>query len=225
MTGKPHAQRRPPQVEAEEQSGEPDMLRRARTLHSPAEALALYHDWAKSYDRDIYERLRFTGTARIAALLARHLDDRRGRVIDLGCGTGAAGAELRRLGFHHIDGLDLSPDMLAIARDRSVYAEVFTTDLLGPLPLADSAYHAAISAGTFTSGHVGAAALPEVLRIVKPQGLIAGVIATSFWAPGGFQAMIASLQDRRRVLVLHDSIEPIRQGGPPEGRFLVLRRA
>jgi predicted TPR repeat methyltransferase len=224
MTGKPHAERRQARSDPEERAGEPDMLERARSLHSPAEALALYHDWAKTYDRDIYERLRFTGTARIAALLARHLDDRFARVIDLGCGTGAAGAELRRLGFGRVDGLDLSPDMLAIARRRSVYAEVFTADLLGPLPVADAAYDAAISAGTFTSGHVGAAALPEVLRIVKPQGLIACVVGASFWGPGGFRSVVGSLRAQRRVLALHDSVEPIRHGGPPEGRFLVLRR-
>jgi predicted TPR repeat methyltransferase len=200
-------------------------VERARSLASPAEACALYREWASHYDRDVYGRLKVTGTARIAGLLGRHLADRAARIIDLGCGTGAAGVELKRLGFKHIDGLDISPDMLAVARSKTVYRHVVTADLLAPLALADGAYEAAISAGTFTTGHVSAAALPEVLRIVQPQGLIACVVAQGFWETGGFAATLAELTGAGRLSVLHDSLEPVRHDGPPEGRFLVLVRS
>jgi predicted TPR repeat methyltransferase len=198
---------------------------RARKLASPAEAQALYREWARHYDRDVYDRFKITGTARIAALLGHHLSDRARRIVDLGCGTGAAGVELKRLGFDRIDGLDLSPDMLAVARSKAVYERLLAADLLAPLPLAEGAYDAAISAGTFTTGHVGAAALPEVVRIVQPQGLIACVIAQNFWQAGGFAAMLDDLTGAGTLRVLHDSLEPIRQDGPPEGRFLVLGRS
>jgi hypothetical protein len=36
--------------------------------------------------------------------------------------------------------------------------------------------------------------------------------------------MFASLRAASRIHLLHDSIEPIRHGGTPEGRFLVARR-
>lgn len=200
-------------------------VERARNLVSPAEACAFYRRWASHYDRDVYDRLKVTGTARIAALLGRHLSDRSATIVDLGCGTGAAGAELKRLGFEHIDGLDLSPEMLAVARSKAIYRHCLAADLLAPLAVADGAYEAAISAGTFTTGHVGAAALPEVVRIVRPQGLIACVVAHSFWQAGGFEAMLGGLNRAGRVRVLHDSFEPVRQDGPPEGHFLVLLRS
>ena len=199
-------------------------VERARGLASPAEAQAFYRDWASRYDADVYDELKITGTARIAALLGAHLTDRAARIIDLGCGTGAAGAELKRAGFEHIDGLDLSPEMLAVARSKGIYRHLLAADLLAPLAVADGAYFAAISAGTFTTGHVGAAALPEVLRIVRPDGLIACVVAHSFWQAGGFEAMIGELTRTGEVRILHDSVEPVRQDGPPEGHFLVLLR-
>lgn len=200
------------------------MLARARTLASPAEARALYREWAPDYDRDVYGRLHFTGTATVAALLAQHLDDRTARIIDLGCGTGAAGEALRRLGFERLDGLDLSPDMLAIARAKGIYENTAIANLSEPLAIGDAAYDAAISTGTFTAGHVDAAALPEVARIVRAGGLIACVVGQSFWIPGGFAAMVDDLAGHGVFEVVHDSLGPIRQGGEAEGRYLVLRR-
>ena len=199
-------------------------VERARGLASPAEAKALYRDWASRYDSDVYGEIKVTGTARIAALLASHLTDRSAGIVDLGCGTGAAGAELKRAGFVHIDGLDLSPEMLAVARSKAIYRHLFAADLLAPLAIAGGAYDAAISAGTFTTGHVGAAAMPEVNRIVRPQGLIACVVAHSFWQAGGFAAMLQELTEAGRLRILHDSLEQVRQDGPPEGRFLVALR-
>ena len=199
-------------------------VERARAIASPAEAKALYSEWASRYDGDVYGEFKVTGTARIAALLASHLTDRSASIIDLGCGTGAAGAELKRAGFADTDGLDLSPEMLAVARSKAIYRHLVAADLLAPLAIADGAYDAAISAGTFTTGHVGAAAIPEVVRIVRPQGLIACVIARSFWQAGGFETMIRELTEAGRLRILHDSLEPVREDGPPEGHFLVLQR-
>lgn len=199
-------------------------IERARRLASPAEAQALYREWALSYDHDVYDEIKVTGTARIAALLGAHLSDRSAAVIDLGCGTGAAGAELKRLGFAQIDGLDVSPDMLDVARSKAIYRNLLAADLLAPLAISDGAYDAAISAGTFTTGHVGASALPEIIRIVRPQGLIACVVGNGFWQAGGFEAAFQELANAGRVRVRHDTLEPVRRDGPPEGRFLVLSR-
>jgi SAM-dependent methyltransferase len=199
-------------------------VERARSLASPAEAQAHYREWARHYDADVYGEIKVTGTARIAALLGEYLSDRTAAIIDLGCGTGAAGAELKRLGFAAIDGLDLSPEMLAVARSKAIYRNLLAADLLAALAIADGAYDAAISAGTFTTGHVGAGALPEILRIVRPQGLIACVVADGFWQTGRFETAFQELKNAGQIRALHDSLEPVRRDGPPEGRFLVLSR-
>jgi SAM-dependent methyltransferase len=42
------------------------------------------------------------------------------RAVDLGCGTGRTGAWLQTKGVSSIDGVDLTPEMLAVARSREV---------------------------------------------------------------------------------------------------------
>jgi predicted TPR repeat methyltransferase len=199
-------------------------LERARALGSTGEARTLYRDWAKDYDADVFGRLRVTGTRRIAELLIHHLPQAPdARIIDLGCGTGAAGTVLKSSGVTTIDGLDLSPEMLIVAADSGAYRLLVAADLLAPLPLADHRYDAAISAGTFTTGHVGAAALPAIHRLIRPGGLLACVIAHSFYESGGFADAIPQLVSEQRWRILHDTLEPIRDGGPPEGHMLVFQ--
>src|SRR5207244_1427041 len=51
------------------------------------------------------------------------------RAADLGCGTGRTGAWLRRRGVAVIDGVDLTPEMLAIAGERDVYRRLVEGDV------------------------------------------------------------------------------------------------
>jgi SAM-dependent methyltransferase len=51
------------------------------------------------------------------------------RAADLGCGTGRTGAWLRDRGVPSIDGVDLTPEMLAVARSRDVYDRLVEADV------------------------------------------------------------------------------------------------
>lgn len=78
-----------------------------------------YDRWAASYEETVED-------AMDVALLER-LDVDWGavaRAADLGCGTGRTGAWLAARGVGEIDGVDLSPGMLAAARARGVYASL-----------------------------------------------------------------------------------------------------
>lgn len=196
-----------------------DRVIRARSLSSKDDARRLYAEWAGDYDRDVAEELRFIGGDRIAALLSRHLDNRSAEIIDLGCGTGLVGEALRQQGFTAIAGLDFSPEMLSIAEHKGVYSKTIAADLLAPLDIADASFDAAISAGTFTTGHVDASALPEIGRILRPGAILACVVADAFWQAGGFEAVF----DKPAFGVLHRSTEAIVQDGEPEGHYLVVR--
>jgi len=199
------------------------MLARARGLKGSAEARALYRDWAAQYDADVFDTLKVTGSDRIADLLAQHLPAPDAAVIDLGCGTGHVAARLKAHGLTVIDGLDLSPEMLEVARGKGLYRDLIAADLNHALAIADARYDAAISAGTFTSGHVGAGALAEIMRILRPGGLLAVTIADTVWQEGGFDAVIAGLAASGRIAILSDTHEPIVAGGEPQARFIVCR--
>ena len=195
----------------------PDSVARARSLSSVEEAAELYGEWSSTYDDDVFGRLGVTGSARIAELLAGMLADRSQPVVDLGCGTGAVGRRLNELGVTTLDGLDISPEMLAVAAATGAYRRVTVADLNDPPTALNRSYAAAISAGTFTSGHVGPAAVPRLLQLLRPGGVIAWVIASTVWP--GFEPVLTT----NDVEVLHHAIEPIRRGGPPEAVMFVAR--
>ena len=196
-----------------------DRVAAARSLTSAQDAEALYRDWAEDYDRDVAGELRFIGGDRIAALLADHLADRSARILDLGCGTGLVGEALKAHGFANVDGLDLSPDMLAVADRKAVYVKTVQANLLQPLDVPDGVYDAAISAGTFTTGHVDASALPEVLRVTRRGGLLACVVADAVWRDGGFAAAFAPHARH----ILHHTQEQITENGGAAGHYLIVR--
>jgi predicted TPR repeat methyltransferase len=193
-----------------------DRVARARSTQTPDEAVRLYDSWAADYDHDVFEVMGFIGTDRIADLLAAHAPDRDQPVIDLGCGTGSAGVRLAHHGFGSIDGVDISPAMLEVAAQLGVYRNLFTADLTQPLTI-DHRYGASVSAGTFTTGHVGADAIPALVTLLQPGAVVAWVIAEPLWP--SFQQTMA----QEGLRIVHVDLEPVRRNGPPESMMVVAR--
>ena len=81
----------------------------------------LYARFASFYDSSMGDDLDYQAPTLLEAALNRVLDNRRDLdILDLGCGTGLAGQRLRPLA-RHLVGLDLSPEMLDLARRRRIY--------------------------------------------------------------------------------------------------------
>ena len=75
---------------------------------------------------------------------------------------------LHDLGLQPVHALDLSEEMLEVARQKQVYERLLIGDLTQPLDIADAQYDGIVSAGTFTTGHVGPDALDELLELTRP---------------------------------------------------------
>ena len=198
------------------------LLARAYALEDREQALALYRDWAATYDRTMLEGLGYLTPHRTALLLARHVPDRRTTVLDVGSGTGLAGVELATLGFSALDGVDISPEMLAVASARAIYRKLFEADLTGPLPMGDGAYGAMICTGTFTHAHVGARCLDELMRCLAPGGVFACTIHSDVLGPAGFGDW---LEHNTMIEMLYR--EPgtyYRDSREPEGLYLAWRK-
>ena len=132
-------------------------------------------------------------------------------------------------GVAPLHGSDISAEMLALAETKRVYDRLFEGDLTERLPVEDGAYAGAVSAGTFTHGHVGPAALAEVLRILRSGGLAVLSVNAEHWQAQGFEAHLERLAEgiaasERRAVPIY--------GAGSEGAhaadlafLLVLRRA
>ena len=82
-----------------------------------ADVLSGYGEWAATYEEVVEDAM---DIELLEALREVPWDDV-GRAADLGCGTGRIGAWLRTKGVSSIDGVDLTPEMLARAERHGVY--------------------------------------------------------------------------------------------------------
>lgn len=179
----------------------------AYAVRTPDDNRALYRDWAATYERDFTEARGYVYHLEVARLFASAapapVD---GPVLDVGCGTGIVGVALRELGIETIDGIDISPEMLAEAAQKHTYRSLTEADLTRALAIADDTYAGITSVGTFTHGHLGPEPLRELVRVTSPRGLFAIGINAEHYASEGFEALLSELAGTGAITepVLHD---------------------
>src|SRR6186997_933374 len=136
-----------------------------------------------------------TITTITAAQLVKHARIRSGqRVLDVGCGTGVVAITAARLGAK-VTGLDLTPELLAEARENS---RIATVDIdwhegdVENLPFEPNTFDVVMS----QFGHMFAprpdVAVSQMLRVLKP----GGTIAFSTWPPELFVGRMFALVGR-----------------------------
>ncbi len=167
----------------------------AYALRTPDDSRRLYRDWAEDYDSDFaarrgYRLARVVAEAFVAA-------GGTGPVLDAGCGTGLVADALPE-GIV-ADGMDISPEMLAQARGKGRYRDLFEADMTRGLPVEDGTYAGLTCAGTFTLGHVGPEALDALIRTLRPGGIGAVSVRRALWIDGGFRDAFAALAARGAI--------------------------
>lgn len=144
---------------------------------------ALYDKWAATYDAEMAVA-GYQHPSACVALFARHVMRGSTPVLDAGAGTGLMGQWLLTLGYPEVEALDISEGMLEIARQKNLYSAYHQLALGGPLPFRDGAFAGVISAGVFTSGHVGVEGLDELLRICRGGGAVVLTVKCNLWDKG-----------------------------------------
>ncbi|MDI7862283.1 methyltransferase domain-containing protein [Rhizobiaceae bacterium n13] len=92
----------------------------------------LFDDYAERFDKALVERLEYSVPKQVASLLEREAPDCRfACTVDLGCGTGLFGVEIRSRTMR-LEGFDLSTRMLAKAAQKQVYEHLGRADLSLP---------------------------------------------------------------------------------------------
>jgi predicted TPR repeat methyltransferase len=106
----------------------------------------LFNDYAPRFDAHLTEKLLYRGPAAIIEALDAASPGRRfAHALDIGCGTGLMGEAVRER-VDRLTGVDLSPAMIAKARERGLYDELETADataFLNRQPLAAFDLHVA----------------------------------------------------------------------------------
>jgi predicted TPR repeat methyltransferase len=157
------------------------------------EIAAIYDRWAETYDFEM-AKIGYRHPSICLALLARHLPRSSEPLLDAGAGTGLIGEWLDIIGYSHVEALDISEGMLAVAARKGKYKSLHRLALGGPLPFPDGRFSGVVSAGVFTTGHVGAEGLDELVRVTRKGGAIVLTVKSTLW-DGGFSKRIDEMAD------------------------------
>ncbi|KAH8705104.1 S-adenosyl-L-methionine-dependent methyltransferase [Talaromyces proteolyticus] len=201
-------------------------LTRARASQNGKDCMALYHEWAATYNDDLADASQdYVAPVLTAQAALQWTKNVRGAILDAGCGTGLVGEALAQGGAVTIDGVDLSPAMLKVAEQTGVYRNLDLVDLTKPINKPDDTYDIVTCAGTFTQGHVGPdPALREFVRLTKPNGLIVATILHEIWKPGGYKAEVEKLEAEGLIKVLSIDLRDYRRGPGDKATLIVLEK-
>jgi predicted TPR repeat methyltransferase len=126
------------------------LARAMKTAHRspPGYIRHLFDQFSSDYDMRMLDALDYRAHLILRELADLVLVERSGLdILDLGCGTGLAGAEFVQVA-RHLDGVDLSPRMVERARARGVYRHLMVADLEQALAEAGPSYDLILAADT-----------------------------------------------------------------------------
>ncbi len=143
---------------------------RERQRSAPGYVRHLFDQFSADYDSRMLDQLSYR-----AHIILRELWDlvvakkKPLDILDLGCGTGLSGAAFKDLA-RRLDGIDLSPLMLAKARERGIYDSLLVADIETALKQGAATYDLILAADTLVYLGDLAPVFAGVWRRLKPGG-------------------------------------------------------
>lgn len=168
---------------------------------SPDKTAEFYSNWAKdsNYDEHLNQNL-YRGPKIAAKAVADYFNTSKRetvRILDVAAGTGFVAENLVEYGFKHIDALDPSEGMLELARKKENLYEHFMTSYLdsNPLPTLPNTYDCAVTSGGMGEGHIPFDGLAQLIRVVKPGGLICIVMREAYLEHSQYKDLLEPFMD------------------------------
>ncbi len=194
----------------------------------------LFDDFADRFEDTLVGRLGYDTPQRMKEFLHRHGADGAAGVLDLGCGTGLMAQQLVRPG-RFVDGVDLSPRMLARARAKRIYRELHEAEAGAFLRDATAQWELVVAVDVLNY-------LPDLRPLfaaawsrITPAGGFAFTIERSSGDRTELQAVtaryrhavanvIAELREAGFVDVVHEDVVLRMESGQPVAGALMLAR-
>ena len=174
-------------------------LDEAYSVKTPDDNRRLYAKWAATYESSFVDAKQYRYPKAIAEVFNDVLPPVN-RVLDIGTGTGLTGMYVTRLRPEVvIDGMDISPEMLAQAKLKTredgsvVYRALYERDLTVAVPNENAPYEALFSSGTFTHGHLGPECSRNLLPLLAHDGWLVVGVNNEHFESKGFAGELESL--------------------------------
>jgi predicted TPR repeat methyltransferase len=209
---------------------------------TPAYVRGLFDQYALRFDAALaalaYSAPALLVAAVAAACRAQGRRLRFGTMLDLGCGTGLAGAAFRAL-VDWLVGVDLSPAMIAEARAKGVYDALHVADLgdfLGRESERNAEFHLIAAADVFVYVADLDPVIAAAARVLAPGGMLAFTVETHEGDGVALGAKLRFVHGRAHVrdaigkagltlLVLEDASTRTENNAPVPGLLAIASRA
>jgi predicted TPR repeat methyltransferase len=106
---------------------------------------AIFDRYCDRYDQHLVGTLKYQTPDLLFDAVVRLVPPRKLDILDLGCGTGLLGARFRPLA-RTLTGVDISPNMLEVARQRQIYGELVCGELIEFMQTQTKAFDLAVAA-------------------------------------------------------------------------------
>ena len=135
----------------------------------------LYRRFSSFYEENMCGDLGYEGPKHLSEVIATAIGERRELdVLDLGCGTGLAGAAIADCA-QRIVGVDLSPEMIELTRQRDLYDQLCVAEVTEFLRSAEDFFDLIMACDTF----IYFGDLRQVLSLASERLRPGGVVALS----------------------------------------------
>ena len=181
-----------------EKSAGQSLLENAYKLSTPEDNVDYYDAFASTYDMDFADALGWHYPAAIAAAYRDAASKSDTPIADIGCGTGLVASALN-LPREQVDGIDISDEMLRVAEEKQLYRSLYKVDLTKALDEIANDYGAVLSAGTFTSGHLGPEPLESLLGIARAGALFVIGVKKAYFQEADFEPVLRKMETGGRI--------------------------
>ncbi|SHO45848.1 tetratricopeptide repeat protein [Desulfopila aestuarii] len=160
------------------------------TFDAPSESYVrdLFDSYSDHYEQSLVVNLEYHVPLSLREVLVNLPDcpQHFNEGIDLGCGTGLSGESFRDI-VEHLDGVDLSAKMIAIAEKKNIYRDLYVDNIATALTRIDRQYDFVLAADVF--GYLGdlAPIIMEVSGKTEPDTIFCGSIEAGDIAPFNLQ--------------------------------------
>lgn len=167
-----------------------------------SEELKEYYNGIANYYNLFLESTNYVLHKNVADIFIGQFRDIIGSVLDVACGTGKLGIEVRPHISSRVtlDGLDFSSSMITEAETWDVYNAFHNVDLKGDLSLVSQKYEAIISSGAFTPGHLDADDLINLRALMHNGGRAFISVKKDLFEEGDFAAKLQAAEENGLIM-------------------------
>ena len=135
----------------------------------------LFDNYAAKFENSLVKNLEYKTPRAIAEIIIKSSKlDLLGSVLDLGCGTGLFGVEIKQF-CENLEGIDLSEKMLREAKGKNIYDKLIKEDIVDYLSNSSLNFDYFVAIDVFI--YIGD--LSDVFRLIKSRNKTGGKLAFS----------------------------------------------